>query len=58
MLSEDIAKLMSQIPQEEMNARNEGNDRIDGGVFNDVMDQSSVFGHNQDRGVNEGKAKL
>ena len=58
MLSEDIAKLMALIPQEEVQARTEGKDRIDGGVFNDVMDQSSIFGHNRDRGVNLGKNKL
>ena len=31
---------------------------IKGGAFNAVMDQSSVFGHNRDKGVNEGKSKL
>ena len=58
MLSEDIAKLMAMVPQEEVQARSEGKDHIAGGVFNAVMDQSSVFGHNRDRGVNAGKSKL
>ena len=31
---------------------------IKGGAFNAVMDQSSVFGHNRDKGVNEGKSRL
>jgi len=54
MLSEDIAKLMSMIPHEEVQAKTEGTDQIEGGAFNAVMDQSSVFGHNRDKGVNEG----
>lgn len=54
MLSEDIAKLMSLIPHEEVQAKTEGTDQIEGGAFNAVMDQSSVFGHNRDKGVNEG----
>ena len=106
MLSDDIAKLMSMIPHEEVQAKTEGTDQIEGkaiyskhhkhwpstlastfgcvgiltwqimvqilsvysiwvynffikgGAFNAVMDQSSVFGHNRDRGVNEGKSRL
>ena len=108
MLSEDIAKLMSMIPHEEVQAKTEGTDQIEGkdiyskhhkhwpstyssisiwicghfnmtdhgsnfeclyylgyttfyikgGAFNAVMDQSSVFGHNRDKGVNEGKSRL
>ena len=43
MLAEDIAKLMLMIPQEEVVARNEGKDRIEGGAFDGVMDKETPF---------------
>ena len=43
MLAEDISKLMLMIPQEEMTARKEGTDRIEGGAFDGVMDKATPF---------------
>ena len=43
MLAEDISKLMLMIPQEELSARKEGTDRIEGGAFDGVMDKQTPF---------------
>ena len=43
MLAEDISKLMLMIPQEELTARKEGTDRIEGGAFDGVMDKHTPF---------------
>ena len=43
MLAEDISKLMLMIPQEEVMARTEGKDRIEGGAFDGVMDKQTPF---------------
>ena len=43
MLAEDISKLMLMIPQEEVRAREEGTDRIEGGAFDGVMDKQTPF---------------
>ena len=43
MLAEDISKLMLMIPQEELVARKEGTDRIEGGAFDGVMDKATPF---------------
>lgn len=43
MLAEDISKLMLMIPQEEVRAREEGTDRIEGGAFDGVMDKHTPF---------------
>merc|ERR1712226_1113732 len=37
MLAEDISKLMTMIPAEEMKARQEGKDHIEGGAFDGVL---------------------
>jgi hypothetical protein len=43
MLADDISKLMLMIPQEEVRAREEGTDRIEGGAFDGVMDKHTPF---------------
>ena len=43
MLAEDIAKLMTLIPNEEMKARQEGTDRIEGGAFEAVLTKDTPF---------------
>ena len=43
MLAQDISKLMLMIPQEEVIARQEGTDRIEGGAFDGVMDKQTPF---------------
>ena len=57
MLAEDIARLMTLIPSEEMRARQEGTDRIKGGAFDNVMDKSSPFMFEGGEGVNAGKGE-
>ena len=54
MLSEDIAKLMQMIPQEEVRARNEGGDVVKGGAFDDVLGTKSPFMFKGGEGVNAG----
>ena len=43
MLAEDIAKLMTLIPNEEMKARQDGTDRIEGGAFEAVLTKETPF---------------
>ena len=43
MLADDISKLMLMIPQEEVRAREQGTDRIEGGAFDGVMDKQTPF---------------
>jgi len=58
MLAEDISKLMLMIPQEEVIARQEGTDRIEGGAFAGVMDQQTPFMYKGGEGVNAGVGEV
>ena len=55
MLANDIASLMSMIPNEDMQARQEGTDHLAGGVFKDIMDKSTPFMFKGGEGVNAGR---
>jgi len=54
MLAEDIAKLMTLIPSEEMKAREAGTDRIEGGAFEAVLTKDSPFMFKGGEGINAG----
>lgn len=54
MLAEDIAKLMAMIPLEEKAKQVEGNDRIEGGAFDGVMDKATPFMYKGGEGINAG----
>lgn len=54
MLADDISKLMLMIPQEEVRAREQGTDRIEGGAFDGVMDKQTPFMFKGGEGVNAG----
>jgi len=58
MLAEDISKLMLMIPQEELVARKEGTDRIEGGAFDGVMDKATPFMYKGGEGVNAGAGEV
>jgi len=58
MLAEDISKLMLMIPQEELVARKEGTDRIEGGAFDGVMDKATPFMYKGGEGVNAGVGEV
>lgn len=58
MLAEDISKLMLMIPQEEVRAREEGTDRIEGGAFDGVMDKQTPFMYKGGEGVNAGVGEV
>jgi len=58
MLAEDISKLMLMIPQEELTARKEGTDRIEGGAFDGVMDKATPFMYKGGEGVNAGVGEV
>merc|ERR1712223_1436544 len=58
MLAEDISKLMLMIPQEELTARKEGTDRIEGGAFDGVMDKATPFQFRGGEGVNAGVGEV
>ena len=58
MLAEDISKLMLMIPQEEVNAREAGTDRIEGGAFDGVMDKQTPFMYKGGEGVNAGAGEV
>ena len=54
MLAVDIAKLMQMIPQEEVAARQNGKDRIEGGAFTAVMNKNTPFMYGGGEGINAG----
>merc|ERR1711953_889026 len=54
MLAEDIARLMTLIPNEELKARQEGTDRIEGGAFEGVLSKDTPFMYKGGEGVNAG----
>ena len=58
MLAEDIAKLMTLIPNEELKARQEGTDRIEGGAFDGVLDKATPFMYKGGEGVNAGAGEV
>ena len=58
MLAEDIAKLMAMIPVEEKAKQVEGNDRIEGGAFDGVMDKQTPFMYKGGEGVNAGIGEI
>ena len=58
MLAEDIAKLMTLIPNEEMKAREDGTDRIEGGAFESVLTKESPFMFGGGEGVNAGVGEI
>ena len=55
MLANDIAKFMSMIPNEDVQARQEGTDHLAGGVFKDIMDKNTPFMFKGGEGVNAGR---
>jgi EH domain-containing protein 1 len=58
MLAEDIAKLMTLIPAEELKSRSEGTDRIEGGAFDGVMDKATPFMYKGGEGINAGVGEI
>lgn len=58
MLAEDIAKLMTLIPGEELKSRQEGKDRIEGGAFDGVLDKATPFMYKGGEGVNAGVGEV
>ena len=58
MLAEDIAKLMTLIPNEELKAREDGTDRIEGGAFETVLTKDSPFMFGGGEGVNAGVGEI
>lgn len=58
MLAEDIAKLMTLIPNEELKARQDGTDRIEGGAFDGVLDKATPFMYKGGEGVNAGAGEV
>ena len=54
MLSEDIAKIMQMIPQEEVKQRHEGTDKVVGGAFSEVMSKATPFMYKGGEGINAG----
>ena len=58
MLAEDIAKLMTLIPNEEMKARQEGTDRIEGGAFEAVLTKETPFMYKGGEGINAGAGEI
>jgi len=58
MLAEDIAKLMTLIPNEEMKAREDGTDRIEGGAFESVLTKETPFMFKGGEGVNAGVGEI
>jgi len=54
MLAEDIAKLMTLIPNEELRARQDGTDRIEGGAFDGVLNKDTPFMFKGGEGINAG----
>ena len=58
MLAEDIAKLMTLIPNEELKAREEGTDRIEGGAFESVLTKETPFMFKGGEGVNAGVGEI
>ena len=58
MLAEDISKLMTMIPTEEMQARQEGKDHIEGGAFDGVLGKSTPFMFQGGEGINAGVGEL
>jgi len=58
MLSEDIAKLMSMIPLDEENRRQNDADKVIGGAFDGVMEKNSPFMYKGGEGVNAGVGEV
>jgi len=58
MLAEDIARLMTLIPNEEMKARQEGTDRIEGGAFDGVLDKATPFMFKGGECINAGVGEI
>ncbi len=58
MLADDIAKLMAMIPIEEKTKQSEGQDRIEGGAFDGVMDKATPFMYKGGEGVNAGLGEV
>ena len=58
MLAEDIAKLMTLIPNEEMKARQDGTDRIEGGAFEAVLTKETPFMYKGGEGINAGVGEI
>ncbi len=54
MLADDIAKLMAMVPIEEKTKGVEGQDRVEGGAFDGVMDKATPFMYKGGEGVNAG----
>merc|ERR1712106_166077 len=57
-LAEDIAKLMAMVPLEEKMSKSEGNDKIEGGAFDGVMDSATPFMYNGGEGINAGVGEI
>ena len=58
MLAEDIAKLMTLIPNEELKARQDGTDRIEGGAFEGVLNKDTPFMYKGGEGINAGVGEI
>ena len=58
MLAEDIAKLMTLIPNEELKARQDGTDRIEGGAFDGVLNKDTPFMYKGGEGINAGVGEV
>jgi len=54
MLADDIAKLMAMVPLEEAVSKNNGDDRIEGGAFDNVMNSKTPFMYKGGEGINAG----
>ena len=54
MLAEDIAKMMSMIPLDEENRRQNDQDKIKGGAFDGVMETATPFMFKGGEGINAG----
>ncbi|XP_034252891.1 EH domain-containing protein 3 [Thrips palmi] len=58
MLSEDIARLMAQIPQEEEAYRDVDQGNVKGGAFKNIEDTISPFGYKRGEGVDAGAGEI
>ena len=58
MLAEDIAKMMSMIPLDEENRRQNDQDKIKGGAFDGVMETNTPFMFKGGEGINAGVGEV
>ena len=58
MLAEDIAKMMAMIPLDEENRRQNDQDKIKGGAFDQVMETQTPFMFKGGEGINAGAGEV